>query len=185
MRNYIYVDNSNVFIEGQRVSAVKRGHARSIVEAMNRRILDFDWNVDYGRLYEIICGDVNQVGAARLWGSPPPGDSLWQMVKRNGWDVEIFQRSFAGKEKKVDVAIATRMMQDAFTIMPPGGAEITLVAGDRDFVPVVAALVAEGFPVCVAFWSHASRELRETATSFFSLDPYVDIVGRRRTRPAA
>lgn len=38
--DFVYVDNSNLFIEGQRVSAVARGMANSIVEAMNSGILD-------------------------------------------------------------------------------------------------------------------------------------------------
>ena len=38
--DYVYVDNSNLYIEGRRVSAVRNGLARSIVEAMNEGILD-------------------------------------------------------------------------------------------------------------------------------------------------
>lgn len=178
MRNYIYVDNSNLFIEGQRVSAVKRGQARTIVEAMEKGILDFDWNLDYGELYQIVCGD--DVGCARLWGSPPPGDSFWEMVKRKGWDHQIYERSVAGKEKKVDTALTYRMTKDAYTVIDRAKAEITLVAGDKDYAPAVKDLVKEGFSVGVAFWDHAARELKEAATSVFSLNRYVDVVGRRR-----
>ena len=64
MKHYIYVDNSNLFIEGQRTSAVRRGHAPNVYEAMNKGILDFDWNLDYGRLYEIVCGSPDDVAAA-------------------------------------------------------------------------------------------------------------------------
>jgi hypothetical protein len=180
MLNYIYVDNSNIFIEGQRTSAVKRGHARTVVEAMNRGILDFDWNVDYGRLYEIVCGDRAEVACARLWGSPPPGDSFWEMVKRKGWEVQIFERNAAGKEKKVDTAITYHMTKDAYTKIDKAASEITLVAGDKDYAPAVDDLVKEGFRVSVAFWGHAAKELREVSSNFFNLDPHVDIVGKRR-----
>lgn len=183
MANFIYVDNSNIFIEGQRVSAVKRGMAANIYEAMNRGILDFAWNIDYGRLYEIVCGDRQDVGTARLWGSPPPGDSFWEMVKRKGWEVQIYDRNVAGKEKKVDTAIAFHIAKDAYTKIDRSANEITLVAGDKDYSPAVEGLVKDGFNVCVAFWGHAAKELRDVATSVFNLDPHIDIVGIRRVTP--
>jgi len=78
-KNYTYVDNSNVFIEGQRVSAVNKRlpGASTIIEAMNNRVIDFGWQIDYGSLHEFACGDLSDIGAANLWGSPPPGDSFW------------------------------------------------------------------------------------------------------------
>jgi uncharacterized LabA/DUF88 family protein len=66
--------------------------------------------------------------------------------------VTVYDRSQAGKEKKVDVAIAHRMTKDAYTIINRASAELTLVAGDKDYVPVVEDLVKEGFHVVVAFW---------------------------------
>ena len=180
MRNYVYVDNSNLFIEGQRVSAVRRGLARNIFEAMNNGILDFEWNLDYGRLYEMVCGDKADVAGARLWGSPPPGDSFWGMVKRKGWDVQIYDRNVAGKEKKVDTAITYRMAKDAYTVVDRKMSELTLVAGDKDYAPAVEDLVKEGFRLTVAFWGQAAKELRDVASEFFELDRFVDIVGRRR-----
>jgi hypothetical protein len=40
MAEFVYVDNSNVFIEGQRVSAVAKGMAMNIYDAMENRVLD-------------------------------------------------------------------------------------------------------------------------------------------------
>lgn len=182
MLNYIYVDNSNIFIEGQRVSAVKQGQARSIVEAMNNGILDYDWNLDYGELYQVVCGDKEEVAKARLWGSPPPGDSFWQMVKRKGWDVTVYDKNVAGKEKKVDTALTYCMTKDAYTLINRENSAITIVAGDKDYAPAVEDLVKEGFRVRVAFWGHAAPELRKVAAPFFPLDKYIDTVGRRRGR---
>lgn len=180
MKSYTYVDNSNLFIEGRRVAAVRNGMAPNIYDAMNHRILDHSWNVDYGKLHQFLCGtNKSEIGAARLWGSPPPGhDSFWDMVKRKGFDHKIFDKSAAGKEKKVDVAIAHRMTKDAYTIINKAEDEITLVAGDKDFEPVVTDLRAEGFRVDVVFWGHAARELREAASNFISLDTHLDTIGR-------
>ncbi len=172
MLTYTYVDNSNVFIEGQRVSAVKLGLARNIWEATQNRIVDHQWQLDYGKLHQFVCGDRSEIGGAKLWGSPPPGDSFWRMVEAKGFKVTKYEKSVSGTEKKVDVAIAHQMTKDAYTLIDRKSSEITLVSGDKDFVPVVEDLTNEGFRVVVAFWSHAARELRDAASSFFDLDPW-------------
>lgn len=177
---YTYVDNSNLFLEGQRVSAVSKGLATTIVHAMNAHITDYDWNLDYGRLHELLCGDQTEIGCARLWGSPPPGDSFWKMVEQRGWSVKVFERGFGNREKKVDVAVAHQMTKDAYTVARRGTDWLTLVAGDKDYVPVVSDLVAEGHLVEVAFWDHAARELRDAASKFTSLNRFHGILGRSR-----
>jgi hypothetical protein len=181
-RNFTYVDNSNVFIEGSRVSAVrsKLPGASTIREAMRNRVVDHAWQIDYGSLHNIACGQPSEIGAAYLWGSPPPGDSFWEMVRRYGFKVETFDRNAAGKEKKVDVALAHQMTKDAYSkVIDPGSDEITLVAGDKDYVPVAEDLVREGFPVYVVFWEHAADELRRAATKFVALDPYLDALTKK------
>lgn len=175
-KNFTYVDNSNVYIEGCRVSAVVKGlpGAATIYEAMNNRIVDFNWKIDYGALHQFVCGDLAQIGAANLWGSPPPGDGFWNMVKKYGFKVQTYDRNAAGKEKKVDVAIAHCITKDAYTgKIKKGEDEITLVAGDKDYVPMVEDLVAEGFKVDVVFWDHAADELKKAASRFISLNPHL------------
>lgn len=49
-----------------------------------------------------------------------------------------------------------------------------LVAGDADYVPTINALKEDVFKVEVVFWGHASRDLREVASKFISLDDYLD-----------
>ncbi len=169
---YTYVDNSNFFIEGQRTAAVARGMALDIADAIDRRVFDFTWRPDYGKLHQLICGEKKQIGTAKLWGSPPPTDSFWKMVETKGFKVKTYERSH-GKEKKVDVAIAYEIAKDMAKI-DKAHAEITLVAGDKDFIPVVEDLVSEGYHISVAFWDHAAAEMRQKASSFFSLNPYLN-----------
>ena len=80
---YTYVDNSNFFIEDQRVAAVEAGMALDIADAIDRKVFDYSWQPEYGKLYALICGDKKQIGAAKLWGSPPPSDGFWKMVERD------------------------------------------------------------------------------------------------------
>nr|AAT96127.1 hypothetical protein [Pseudomonas viridiflava] len=175
--NFTYVDNSNVFLEGRRASAVAKKllGAESYIEAMNNRILDNTWNLDYGLLHQFACGDAENIGGAKLWGSPPPSDSFWHMVESKGFEVKTYEKNFAGKEKKVDVAIAHQITKDAYSgKISKGTDEITLVAGDKDFVPVVEDLVENGYQVHVVFWENAAPELKVVCSKFISLNPYLD-----------
>ena len=181
--NYLYVDNSNVWIEGMHVSAVREGMALDIWTAQDQRICDQGWKLDFGRLYEFAGGQVPDVGRAVLFGSrPPPNDTLWAAARLKGFEVIVYDRNARNREKKVDNSIATEMLTDAFERVDSAVDEITLVAGDADYVPTIRALRARGFAVNVMFWSHASRELREAATSFIALDGFLDFL---RLRPAS
>jgi hypothetical protein len=172
-KTYTYIDNSNVFIEGQRLSAVEQGMALDIFDAMDRGVFDFSWKLDYGKLYQFVCGDKSSVGGAKLWGSPPPSDTFWQMVERQGFSVTTYDKNKSGKEKKVDVAIAHQLTKDAYTIIDKENSEIYLVAGDKDFVPVVEDLVENGFKVIVVFWDNAAKELKTSASKFISLNKFL------------
>lgn len=176
--SYTYVDNSNFFIEGQRVAAVEAGMALDISDAINRKIFDYSWRPDYGKLHSLICGEEKQIGCAKLWGSPPPADSFWTMVERKGFKVITYERSYR-KERKVDVAIGYAVGKDQ-PKMDKATSEIILVAGDKDFLPVVEDLRAEGYEVCVAFWDHAAVKMKEKASSFFSLNPYIKYLATKK-----
>jgi hypothetical protein len=170
MTTYTYVDNSNLYIEGCRVSAVNKKMAKNIYEAMNNGIVDMTWQIDYGKLYQFLCGDD---AVARLWGSPPPGDSFWQMVNRKGFETTLYNRNAQNKEKKVDVAIGAAMIKDAYTRINKEKDEVLLVAGDGDYEPVVADLIKEGFKVEVTFWDHASGDLKKAVgNKFISLNQH-------------
>ena len=173
MAELVYVDNSNVFIEGKRVMAVETGAAMNIYDAMNNRILDPSYKIDFGRLHHFIAGDDEAaIKRCMLFGSrPPPNDSLWEMARKAGFNVVVEDRNIRNKEKKIDTGIVTEMIRDAYGLADCVDDIITLVAGDGDFVPPVRALTQDGFTVHVVFWSHASEELKNIATRFISLNP--------------
>ena len=176
MGNFLYVDNSNVWIEGMHVAAVVNGLAPDIWTAQSARICDHNWRMDFGRLFEFAGGDRGSIGRAVLYGSrPPANDSLWQAAKRSGFEVVVHERSkFSGREKKVDTSIATDATADSFELMKPAQDEITLVAGDADYVPTIERLRARGFRFDVCFWDHAAKELREACSTFISLNPHLE-----------
>src|SRR6266581_5600012 len=166
MAEFLYVDNSNVFIEGKRVSAVKQGIALSIEDAIQYRVLDSNYRMDFGRLHDLIAGnDPSQIKRAVLFGSrPPKNDSLWEMARKNGFETVIEDRNVRNKEKRIDTGIVTMMMQDAYTRADRKKDTLTLVAGDGDYVPTFKALIGDGFRVEVAFWGHVSGDLKRACT---------------------
>ena len=179
---FVYVDNSNVWIEGRRASAVAKGLAPNAWEASQDDVLDMDWTYDFGRLYELACPSDNAIGRSVLFGSrPPPNDSLWQTARDQGFEVEVFDRSPSGKEKQVDTGIVTMMIEDSFQHMKADRGDIAvLLAGDRDYVPAVASLGSRGIGTRVVFWQHATAvDLQTAAFEFVPLDPHLDELARR------
>jgi uncharacterized LabA/DUF88 family protein len=177
MAEFVYIDNSNVFIEGKRVSAVENGLALNIWDAIHNRILDHGYRLDFGKLHNFVAGnDPAQIKRAVLFGSrPPQNDSLWEVARDAGFETVIEDRNVANREKKIDTGIVAAMMRDAYTAVNKADDTITLVAGDADYVPAIESLKADGFNVEVAFWDHASQELK-ASTTFISLNPYLTLL---------
>lgn len=176
MADYIYVDNSNLYIEGRRVSAVAQGIAGDIYEAMNSGILDHGYTISFGKLHEFLTGnDLSKIKRAALFGSrPPPNDSIWRHAERAGFELHLEDRNFANKEKKIDTGIATLITKDAYKHGKPDEDLFVLVAGDRDYVPTINELRADGYKVEVLFWNHAAQELKDAASRFVPLDQHLE-----------
>jgi uncharacterized LabA/DUF88 family protein len=179
MANFLYVDNSNVWIEGMHVSAVAAGMVPDVWIAGDNNLCDYGWKIDFGRLLELTGGP--NVGRAVLFGSrPPENDSLWGAAKKIGFEVVVHDRNFNNKEKKIDTQITAEMINDSWAKMKPETDVITLVSGDRDFVPAIEILKSRGFSVDVCFWDHASPELKKIATRFVSLNRFLDHLNLNR-----
>jgi uncharacterized LabA/DUF88 family protein len=182
LANLLYVDNSNVWIEGMHVAAAKNGLAPNVWAAVQAKICDYSWTLDFGRLFEFAGGDRKDVKKAALFGSrPPKNDSLWTAAQRNGFEVVVYDRNVADHEKKIDTDIVATIIEDSYEILSVGEDEITLVASDSDYVPAIEKLKKRNIPIHIVFWGHAARELKETATSFTNLDPYLSHLARNRT----
>ena len=178
MAGLVYVDDSNVFIEGRRVSAVHEGMAGTIFEAMRDNILNPNYSIDLGKLHSFAAGNKDEdIKRAVLFGSKPPeNDSLWKVASRCGFEVVLMRRDINNKERKVDTAIVAEMMADAWKYVDPVLDSITLVAGDKDFTPAVERLISDGYRVELIFWEHAAIELKDAVSSFTSLNPFLNML---------
>lgn len=179
MAELIYVDNSNLYIEARRVSAVARGMAKDIFDAMDNDILDHSYSIDFGKLYQFLTGGKDaEVKSCYLFGSrPPPNDTLWDIARSKGFNPVVENRNVAGKEKKIDTGIVTKMMSDGYKFADKTLDTITLVAGDSDYVRTIEQLREDGYEnVESVFWNHTSRELKDAVTSFTSLNSHLDLL---------
>ena len=180
MAKYVYVDNSNVWIEGRRASAVENNLAFDIADAMENKTFDPNWKYDFGKLLELVGGKRNGLKKAYLFGSrPPQNDSLWEAARQGGFEVVVEDRNAQNREKKIDTGIAVRMMEDSYECIEDKSVdEMILVAGDRDYVPVVNSISKRGIRFVVYFWDHAATELKDHAAQFVSLNRHIVEVTR-------
>ena len=147
MANLLYVDNSNVWIEGMHVAAARNGLAPDVWPAVTNKICDHNWKLDFGKLFEFAGGERGAVKRAALFGSrPPKNDSVWQAAERNGFSVVVYDRNVANHEKKIDTDIVATMIEDSYELLKIGEDEVTLVSGDSDYVPAIEKLKKRNIP---------------------------------------
>jgi uncharacterized LabA/DUF88 family protein len=176
MAEFIYVDNSNVFIEGKRIAAIREGRAKSVAEAQENGISDHHFRLDFGELYNFVAeNNPRKVARAVLFGSGVgEKDKVWQIAESVGFEAVVVSRNAENREKKVDTGIVAAMVRDAYTRADRSRDTITLVAGDSDYVPAVELLTGDGFQVEVVFWSSVSHELKSVCSRFIELDRHLD-----------
>lgn len=183
-RSYVFVDNTNVFLEGQRAAEAIKG------PGFGRR-----YRLDFGSLFSHLTPAGGKLFFAeageafpKLYGSEPPKlDSLWRELEQMGVDVKIHQRSFFGQEKRVDTHLCMDLSRLIYKLKPKPDGEVLLVAGDGDYLDLIGELRNLAWPFRVAFWAAkgakggAAKEIRNLP-EFHDLTPYLDSVGR--TMPA-
>jgi uncharacterized LabA/DUF88 family protein len=172
MAEFVYVDNSNLFIEGKRIAALQNGDGHH----PRRENADNSFRLDFGELYDFVAEhNPEKIARAVLFGSTVvESDAIWRVAERVGFETVVVNRNAANQEKKVDTGIVAAMVRDAYTRVDKAKDTITLVAGDSDYVPAIELLTDDGFRVEVVFWSSASSELKRVCSRFIELDRYLN-----------
>ncbi|MCI2161569.1 MAG: NYN domain-containing protein [Oscillospiraceae bacterium] len=175
MSYYVFVDNSNVWIEGKYASSVKNGWALDTIMAHENKICDNSWKIDFGRLLDFASdGDSKKIKKAFIFGSKPTDkDSLWQSMEYAGFKVIPIPRNASNKEKKVDTGIGALIDKTLYKETKPGDVLI-LVLGDADYVPYIKNIHDEKCKAKVVFWDNVSTELAKKADCYVNLTEHID-----------
>lgn len=178
MAAWITGDNSNLYMEAQRVSAVQRGLVADIGAAMQTDTRDKAYRLRFAALRHALVAAVGAearaVARAVLFGSHGSADAgIWSFARAEGFETMAEERAWGRREKRVDTGLVTEMLRDAYTRAADGDTFV-LAAGDGDYVPAVRALRGDGVDVRVVFWDHAAAPLKKAAAPFIPLDPHLD-----------
>ncbi len=185
---YIYIDNSNLWIQGQRTYAEK-----------NRLTSFWDptWRFDAGKVKGVLLASLSAEEETfdykiKLYGStPPPVDTVWTAIKSHNIEVSTHARSsWTRREKEVDndiIAESVDNSTDAYHNATP--AVFIIVSGDRDLRPAIIRITKRGFHVHLWSWRNGLSKVftepdDEIESSLFHvhyLDPYLEKVGFRQT----
>jgi uncharacterized LabA/DUF88 family protein len=169
----ILVDNSNVFIEGKKLSARKKGMKADLGQIDP---IDWSWRIDFGSLLREIANG-NPIIEAILVGSTPRNDSLWESARIQGFTVKTYERGYSGQEKAIDTALSVRGTK--IITKHPEPSILKLISGDRDFVPLIEVADEEGWETELwGFSSSISHNLAEIVTRVKTLDSVFDIIGK-------
>ena len=164
---YVFVDNSNVWIEGKKVAG--RLHKPPIPS--NGR-----YRIEYGTLLQHVIDGRDLAAVPKLYGSePPPNDSVWKVIRSRGFDVKVFKRNIFNREKGVDMRMGLDIGRLTLTEKTAGA--VVIVAGDADFVQVVDDAHGAGWKVEVWYWGNCAGDLRKAVDRFESLNSVAYKIG--------
>lgn len=164
-----FVDNSNVKIEGGRLAFAKRHNG-----GLRCPKVDDSYELDWGKFRHLVKsrGDRLLAQAPVLYGSrPPPDDTVWNEIRREGFDVKLFDRNIRDKEKGVDMEMGMDVVERMFEVTPPE--TLVIAAGDADFKGLVDRAKKKKLNVEVWFWGNAAHDMKAVAT-FVDLDKALD-----------
>ncbi|CAG8515772.1 9003_t:CDS:2 [Paraglomus occultum] len=163
---YVFVDNSNLFIEGK-YTVGRIEQAGNFDYQRNSYQLN-QLYIDHGRLLSTVLKGRRIGSNSVIVGSrPPPNDSLWDRIRNQGYGVIVYDR-IANKEKKADMELGL-CIADAVYSKDPG--LVLIVAGDGDYSPAINRALHHSWKVEVWFWSSGiSGDLMRN--SIFFLDNF-------------
>ena len=177
---WMFVDNSNIWIECKRAEAKMKFRKNPLFDEDPRLRLDM------GRLAEQVRGN-RPIIDAQLYGSEPPEiDTIWQLASKRGWEVNRFKRNLiSGKEKQLDTSIVADITElvchsevrklkfEKYQNV------IVLVAGDSDFIPAIRKVIAQNGWWRIEVWglaqsmSNAIKQLSKEYPSIVQIN-YMD-----------
>lgn len=173
----ILVDNSNVFIEGQKLSAKNKGVKKQPGDT--HEPCDLSWRIDFGSLLKEVAEGKTILKAILVGSTPPATDTIWQAARDGGFEVITHAKNPSGKEKAVDTEIVAKGTELVCTTEEP--AILKLLSGDRDFIPLINIANRRKWETEMWAFESAFRsygEMAQTVNRVQPLDPLLSRIGR-------
>jgi len=200
-RRLVYIDNSNLWIEGKMLDGLHRFAAGDAIaaryapecsalgsaEAYWRE--DSAYRVDYLKLLHLLNVPAEpERRAMYLIGSrPPANEELWNRLRQEqvGLELRIIDRNASNREDRVDQELISLLIAEDFEPHD----EIVIVAGDGGYAKSLASIMSKRRTVAavhIVSWLHAaSMELKtlrappeskattKPRVQFYHLDPCI------------
>ncbi|KAK3897041.1 hypothetical protein C8A05DRAFT_48187 [Staphylotrichum tortipilum] len=187
---FVYIDNSNLWIQGQRTYAEK-----------NKLNTSWDprWRFDAGKVKNVLLSGSGLSADEEtfdyeisLYGStPPPVDTVWKAIQAHNIKVRTHPRSsWTRREKEIDSDIIADSVSNATAASFNGTrAVFIIVSGDRDLRPAMIKITQMGFHAHLWSWSNGlakiftlpDDEIEKSLFHVHDLDPYLKEVGFTQT----
>ena len=180
MFHFVYVDCQNLSTEGKAVKAVEDGLATNISVAMNSKILQPSYEIDFGNLIEFIPdSDDEDIYGCTLFGSrPPSSDTIWNKAEKANYDVVIADRNVPNSDGLSGTGITVAMFRDARSRGYDAPDVFNFVSGEADLAPIIWRLVDKGSFVRLVYWDHVDEALIDACSDFVSLNQYINRFSR-------
>lgn len=179
----ILVDNSNIFIEGRKLSAKNKGVTELTPEGKIPH--DPSWRIDFGKLIQKVSEDQKIIKAILVGSIPPESDSIWNAAQNKGFDVITHKRNSSGKEKQVDTELAVQGSEIICEISSSREEDdefiLKLLSGDADFLPLIKLANRKNWET--EMWAFNSSfqgngEMAQTVTRVKPLDNIFNDIGK-------
>ncbi|RHZ89651.1 hypothetical protein Glove_13g185 [Diversispora epigaea] len=127
-------------------------------------------HLDHGRLLSTILHD-RKIGTdpVIVGFCPPDDDEIWSQVERLGFVVNVFDRNCVNKEKQADTYLISEGVDIVKTDTP---GILVLVAGDRDYCPLITKALKYNWKIEIWFWSSGISGFLKSLGTFYCLDYY-------------
>lgn len=170
----VYVDNSNIFHEGQRFAHEQRGEDR------------YAFRIHFARFIDLVTG--SRAAAEIVWGgsTPPSTDEVWGRLNGNGIKPILIPRAESGENETVDHAVQLQMYRHSRKYRDAPGTMVVCTGdgkgydNDEGFLFDVEGFVKDGWQIRVVSWTHAcSAKLKtfaERTGSFIALEDHYENV---------
>lgn len=172
----MFVDGENLTIRAQKLAEHQGSKLRKSDNWMQNTYFWFEGFRPESLVVGLLIPDLQQYPLRSYYYTVVTGDEpLRAQVTRHLWTVgfspSVFRKGKEDKTKGVDIAMATDMLSHAFM----GNYDVAvLVAGDKDYLPMVESVKRLGKLVIVAFFEEKghglSEDLKLAADCFISLD---------------